>query len=548
MSKVEGDWDETTLTWNNAPKTGEFISESIAQPNDWSMFEITNILKQTVSKNIRNLSLVFSDTANTRTIFATRFSEKKPTLSVVYKGDEKIDIIHDDKGEYRLNTNAYDFRTQTVSYPTRVLETIEGFDISSQASPMGRYGGYNDICYVAEGKYYTKQINERWWLIDPDGHPIYPLGVCLVTPGESSNQNRRMLEVFGTTGNWAQQTRSLLKDELFFNMSGGFSRNEWLGGNTVENSMALTEWISFLRWYGYTIGVATGSANESNVFTQNNTMPVFDPDFVTYADNIARSNAERCNNNEYFIGWMSDNELPATDAMLINYLTLNTDNPINAYSYAAAWTWLCDYTGKDNPQISDVTDAMKEDFIEFVYDRYYSVCATAIKKWSPDKLYLGSRHVVSNYLRKSTMAAAGRWCDIVSINVYCEWTPKSLLMADWYEWSKKPYMVTEFYAMAADSGLGNSGGAGWKVATQNDRGRFYENFVLKLLQDKNCIGFTWFTYQDNDPHNTVASSDQADSNKGIVDNDFNLWSPLGRAMKKINRQIYQLIDFFDKRV
>jgi hypothetical protein len=39
-------------------------------------------------------------------------------------------------------------------------------------------------------------------------------------------------------------------------------------------------------------------------------------------------------------------------------------------------------------------------------------------------------------------------------------------------------MITEFYAKGEDSGMGNTGGAGWLVKTQKDRGTFYQNFIL----------------------------------------------------------------------
>ena len=144
------------------------------------------------------------------------------------------------------------------------------------------------------------------------------------------------------------------------------------------------------------------------------------------------------------------------------------------------------------------------------------------------------------------MAAAGRYCDAVSINYYYAWTPNSFLMADWYEWSKKPVMITEWYAMAYDSGLPNEGGAGWKVETQKERGRFYQNYALKMLENKNCVGFHWFLYQDNDA-STNQKTDPHSSNKGIVNGNFELWTDLTDEATKINRQVYELIDYFDRR-
>lgn len=43
-------------------------------------------------------------------------------------------------------------------------------------------------------------------------------------------------------------------------------------------------------------------------------------------------------------------------------------------------------------------------------------------------------------------------------------------MQNWDVWANKPFIITEFYTKAEDSGLTNVTGAGWKVRTQKDRG------------------------------------------------------------------------------
>jgi len=72
----------------------------------------------------------------------------------------------------------------------------------------------------------------------------------------------------------------------------------------------------------------------------------------------------------------------------------------------------------------------------------------------------------------------------------------------------------------------NRTGAGWLVHTQDDRGIFYENFVLTLLESKSCVGWQWFKYQDNDPDDPHAESSNKDSNKGIVDRYYKAYTSL----------------------
>jgi hypothetical protein len=84
--------------------------------------------------------------------------------------------------------------------------------------------------------------------------------------------------------------------------------------------------------------------------------------------------------------------------------------------------------------------------------------------------------------------------------------------------------------------MNNMSGAGWNVRTQKDRGVHYQNYCMQLLQSKNCVGWHWSRYQDNDPTDSKADDSKKDSNKGIIN-----------AMKELNDTEYQLIKIFDKK-
>ena len=107
-------------------------------------------------------------------------------------------------------------------------------------------------------------------------------------------------------------------------------------------------------------------------------------------------------------------------------------------------------------------------------------------------------------------------------------------------------MITEFYVKGEDSGLPNTTGAGWIVPTQEDRGRFYQHFVLGLLESRNCVGWHWFKYIDNDPAQANAELSNIDSNKGIVKIDYEPYVEFLKLMKSVNREVYPLTEFFDR--
>jgi len=120
-------------------------------------------------------------------------------------------------------------------------------------------------------------------------------------------------------------------------------------------------------------------------------------------------------------------------------------------------------------------------------------------------------------------------------------------MKRWTEWSGKPFLITEWYAKGMDSGYSNLSGAGWTVKTQRDRGLFYQNFTLGLLESGDCVGWHWFKYMDNDPADLSTDPSNRNSNKGIVTIRFAPYAPLLEAMKELNSQVYSLAEHFDGR-
>ena len=105
-------------------------------------------------------------------------------------------------------------------------------------------------------------------------------------------------------------------------------------------------------------------------------------------------------------------------------------------------------------------------------------------------------------------------------------------------------MISEFYTKAEDATndgvkYDNTEGGGWLVRSQKNRGEFHQNFCLRLLQQKKCIGWVHFEYNDG------YSQDNKASNKGIVSLDYEPYSEYLDYMRQINLNIYPLIDYFD---
>jgi hypothetical protein len=272
-------------------------------------------------------------------------------------------------------------------------------------------------------------------------------------------------------------------------------------------------------------------------------MMVFDPEFDYFVDEAVKS-LEIYKNDPYLIGYFTDNELPwRPDALDLHLNKLAKDEA----GYLAAQQWLADRKGKE-VSLKDITKEDREAFFGFYFETYLKKITSALRKIDPNHLYLGCRFhtAVGDLTNRELFRVAGKYMDIISINHYRKWQPDQSQMNDWYKWSGKPFLITEWYTKGEDSGLPNNTGAGWNVRTQLDRCYFYQNFTIELLRNKASIGWNWFTYQDNDPTNLRADVSNRDSNKGLVDAKFNEYEPLLLKAKEVNANVWNLIIFFDK--
>ena len=200
-------------------------------------------------------------------------------------------------------------------------------------------------------------------------------------------------------------------------------------------------------------------------------------------------------------------------------------------------------------------------FKGFVYDRYYSVCYAALQKYDPNRMFLGNRFLIDAGKWEWMMRVTGYWCDIMCINYYHAWeipTERaekngSPTLNQLGQWLGIPFIVTEFYAKGDDAlntlgePFANNSGAGWVVATQKERGYFFQNFTLKLLQCKHNVGWMQFQFIDNDPTDPIGGDVAANSNKGIVDSQqsFTVYADYTEQIALMNKNSYALIEYFD---
>ena len=374
---------------------------------------------------------------------------------------------------------------------------------------LSRYGGLAAKRLEATGFFRTDRVGGRWWLVDPDGYRFLSVGLCSV--------NLSMFDgpgAYGSEDAWAKATAGLLR-EHGFNTLGRWSVAERF--RSLSPPMVYCTSLSFMGSYKNRRLEANGARGYPH-----ETMPVFDPEWRDFCDRYAEQLAET-KDDPWLLGHFSDNELPFRPNALENYLALPATDP--GQEAAVRFLASCGKTP------GNATAADNDAFCTLVAERYYATVARAIRRRDPNHLILGSR-IHGRCICGPTFRGAGA-VDVVSVNYYHRWSAEPDRMAEWVRLAGRPFLVSEWYAMAPDVGESVSG-AGFRVRTQRDRGLFYQNLALGLLEHPGCVGWHWFKYGGR--------------HKGLVNDRFEPRRDVLDRMRELNSRVYPLaIHFLDRR-
>ena len=421
------------------------------------------------------------------------------------------------------------------NFETCIVNNLEDFKVVKN-NKQSVYGSDLTTKFNATGYFRVEKQGNRWWLIDPYGYRNISIAINSLRPGKSEKNNEELKKQFGEPKKWLKTTIDSLNKYGFYG-SGSWSDDELIRELNKDSKSPFTYCpnLNFMSTYGKKHGGTYQLAG--NTGYPNQCIFVFDPEFEQFCDDHAKELIQYSSDKNLF-GYFSDNELPLGVDNLEGFLKL--ENKSDA-GFIAATKWLQEKGISEDK----INDKIREEFAGYVADKYYMIVSKAIKKYDPNHLYLGSRLHGNAKKTESIISAAGRYCDILSINYYGSWSPNPALIDTWDRAAKKPFIVTEFYTKAMDSGLANTTGAGFTVHTQQDKGYAYQHFCLNLLNSKSCVGWHYFKYQDNDPTAKNVDPSNTDSNKGLVNNNFQYYTNFVKFVKELNDNKYNLIKYLE---
>lgn len=439
-----------------------------------------------------------------------------------------------------------------------------------------RFGGWTKGPQLeATGWFRTEKVNGKWWLVDPDGHLFFSLGMDCVRTGDST-----FIEKREDWFEWLPSEESEFKPALGY-FSGAHSMADVIGGKgktinfyivnlirkygTVWQKKFLEVSCARLKAWGFnTIGnwsqddvltsralpfvAGTGVAGSFRRIEGGGgywaKMPdVFDPNYALAADKSIERIANKFASDNLCIGYFVDNEL-AWDAVERGTLASPPDQPCRVEMVrrlkekygsldALNTAWGTSAPSWDDLRVPDSPNpACQDDLNDWVYTfarRYFDIIRGALKKYAPNQLYLGCRFAWSH---PQAIKAAADVADVVSFNIYS----RQVNCSDWTGEKDlgKPVIIGEFHFGALDRGMFHEGLV--PTADQKERAASFINYVRAVVDCPAFVGCHWFQYVDEPITGRIY--DGENYNIGFVDVTDTPYPEMVEAAVKVSKEIY----------
>ena len=397
----------------------------------------------------------------------------------------------------------------------------------------------------------------RWWTIDPLGRGMVLLGVDHVTfhghwceklgysPHGKKNEKK-----YPDRSVWESETLGRLKQWGFTMLGAGCDPR------LRHRGLVHTDFLS--------IGDHLATLGDEYDITPNERRPcssfpnVFHPDFEAYCRYRVQQSCVPNRNDPWLFGYFIDNELAwwgrgplatglfdavmkkdaahSAKVALRDFVAQQAGNDLAAFN----GLWKTQLKSFDEllplnalPSATEAQRDVKHAFLRFVAERYFSVASRAIREADPNHLVLGSRFAGTGGADPVVWEVAGKYCDVVTFNcypmadlneerVYTHFGKKGEPVTEhfekYYNYVKRPMLITEWSFPALDAGLPSVHGAGQRFRTQTERTAATSLFARTMLSLPFLLGYDYFMWVD-EPALGISTPFPEDSNYGLINED-----------------------------
>ena len=442
----------------------------------------------------------------------------------------------------------------------------------------GLPGSKEKMGLQATGFFHVEKKDERWIFVDPAGNACFHLGLCAVNPSDDYTLVKGRESAYEwLPPNDAEFKTVFRKDSgegvLSFHLVNMIRKY----GKPYDIEDYSSRMIARMRKWGFnSIGAFSGGGEQARQTAQFPTVAslplsewegipripgiheTFDPfDEQTRAQieaNLAKSLPAR-ESDPLIAGYFIVNEplyekipeiLPslkgtfACKRRLVQWL-LEKYKDIGGFN--TAWEAQAKtFDELNDKELAVKSSAARQDVQEFTgvfLDEYFRIVAEAFHRHDKKHLLIGSRLQPGTINNEQLCRIAGKYLDVISFNYYTYGLDKEFLQKI-YRWTGgRPMMLSEFYwPSPKDSGLAG----GNEVATQQERGLAYRNYVEQAATTGFVIGIEWFTLVDQSATGRWFDGFNGErANTGVIAVTDRPWKAMLAEMMKTNYDIYKVL-------
>jgi len=477
----------------------------------------------------------------------------------------------------------------TQSVPNKLDDVHELTDhLQSRPEPsdvewpeeFSRWGGWSRRQFDGTGYFRTHHDGDRWWLLDPDGHPFWSAGVSTVRPiiesaydgleeylewlpnetGEFADAHVDDVEpVQDTNGDEHGPTFNYLGANLIRAFGPADWKREWkttvraelreMGFNTVgawsDPTLHEDDGLPFTRTLEYAF---------PNVPNVHSDFPdIHHPAFESALDAFAEPLQETADCSSligYFMGNYPDWTLlqhSLAEGMLTNGRTSHTHDWLaeeleSAYGTNATlqkrWNTDVTFDAIRAGEVSEITDAAKEDLREYSLDLVRELVGAMAKKcreYDPNHLNLGIRFAeVPPVWAHSCLD----WMDVLTVYSYSSSLERSSAtdrVASLSQEYNIPVLIGEWQFGTTASPIHSPGLC--PTSTQSDRGDAIRVYLEDAVSRPWCVGAHYFRLYD---HSAIGGRHGENFNIGIFDTCQQRYEPVGAAFRESHERLYRV--------
>jgi hypothetical protein len=443
-----------------------------------------------------------------------------------------------------------------------------------------RRGGTEARTFPPGGFFHLVHDGTRWWLVDPEGHGFFSLGLDSVRPGEAAAVVPGAEALFGPlppkrgplAEAWTGRSERGGVETFSFalaNLVRSFGprwREDWT--ELTRDRLVAWRFNTVANWSDPDFQKASGLPYvipmppypTTALHLYRDFPDVFAGEFRDAARAYARHLIpfrDEASLIGYFMGnepqWaFGANDLAAE--MLEAGPGSATRRRLSAWLSeryrrdAAAWAraWGLGLTSFDQvvtavvPRAADRSEAAKADLWEFSKEmvrEFVRVPAEECRRVDPNHLNLGLRYAG---ISSDLLFEGAEWFNVFSINAY-EILPPAEEIARIAERTRRPVMIGEFHFGALDRGLPATGLRA--VASQAERGVAYRRYVEAAAANPNVVGTHYFILNDQP---VLGRFDGENFQIGFVDVCHRPYRELVEAAKATHERIYDVMEGREK--